>query len=133
MSKLNSTEEQFQSQWEGGANGQAYESGRTATAQVIQGRDGHTSVLANNLYSFFCSLFNRQTQLREGHEGVKKIFEAFDDSNKGFLGFGRKSNDYFDEDVRLGIYTATSFLKAECPQLFESYHILIYMTLRFEQ
>ena len=139
MSNLNSTEEHFQSQWVGSADGQAYESGygegrRTTTAQVIQGRDGHTSVFANNLYGFFCSLFNKQTQVREGHEGVKKIFKDFDDANKWFGGiFGRKSNDYFDEDIKLGIHVVTIFFKAEYPQLFGNYHILIYMILRFEQ
>ena len=122
----------FQSIWGGQADGdqmqgQSYgSSGGRGTPQ------GYQSRLAMNISEFFGKYWEKQCPLREGYEGIKGIFKAFDDENKRLFGLFRSPNKYFREDIEHTINATRMFFDLKNPYFLTNFHLLIYTTLRLE-
>ena len=96
-----------------------------------RGTYGYQSPLAKNIHGFFYGFWGKQCPLREGYEGIKGIFERFDDSNKKGYKFW-KSNEHFDEDIAQAVDITKRFFDLRNSHFLNNFHLLIYITLRLE-
>ena len=122
----------FQSAWEEQHNRdqmqrQSYgSSGGRGTPQRYQSR------LAMNTSEFFSRYWEKQCPLREGYEGIKGIFKAFDDGNKKKWYEWSNPNKHFCEDIEHTINATKMFLEPGSQHFLTNFHLLIYTTLRLE-